>query len=185
VDADKSRSIELLPHGEIGESRAHDLRYWHVAEEPDGHFLLVFSEGNRPTYRLRDTGEGVWTGRRLSHPQVEAVAVAEAEDNGTSVPDDSSSGLISDMLRAAGFPASDPASDRMLADALVLLDRVEPGVARRLERLAAERAGEPLVADRLRTLAAYIGTSTPERRAPDIAHGILGLGYALSRGKMD
>jgi hypothetical protein len=184
IAGDAPVPVALLPHGEIGEGRAYDLRQWHVEESGDGHDL-IFSDGDHMTYSFRQAGEGRWVGRRLSLPPVEAT-VAAAVDRTAVADGGSAATLVDDLLRASGFPVSDPASDAALVETLKLLDRAEPGVARRLERLAAERRNEPRLAARLRRLARDVGSTEPGRdRAPDIGPGIFAMGYAFSHGKPD
>jgi hypothetical protein len=189
VAGEEAGPIELLAHGEVGQGRAYDLRNWYVAEDTEpaaaSRFTLVFRDGDRTTYRFSPTGDGRWMGRRLSFPEVEAVVAPRrqahvGEDDRSATP-----GLVDDLLRAAGFPASDPATDDTLGDTLALLDGVEPGVAARLRRLASERRDRTPAA-RLERLAARIAEAPREtNRTPDIGPGIFAMDYSFSLGKPD
>src|SRR4029078_4268827 len=97
---------------------------------------LMSRDGAGVTYRLHRAGAGRWAGRCLSFPEADAVATSERDTIVEAPADRASRGLVDGLPRAAGFRASDPTADEKLGEPLRLLDRVEPGVAARLEWLA-------------------------------------------------
>jgi hypothetical protein len=144
-------ALDLRRFGEIGAGRAFDRQNWWCAEE-DGEMSLFLREAARPTYRMRRVTGDRWEGRRLRQPA--SLAVLTRPDAGVSqapvLP-----GLVEELLRAAGFPASSPDDLVRLGGALILLERVEPGVAAALANHAA-RHPDPRTAAALRALAEQI-----------------------------
>ncbi|MDR3471343.1 MAG: hypothetical protein P4M09_06595 [Devosia sp.] len=157
IDGEAVVTLELRRHGEIGAGRAFDrLNWW--CEEAGGDIFLVLRETSRISYRLRRLEDGRWEGWRCRPPARRSalsrvVAAAPAD-----VP--ASPGLIEQFLRAAGFPDGSPEDLVRLEQALVLLERVEPGVGARLAALAADHpdaATAAALAELAREIPAHAG----------------------------
>jgi hypothetical protein len=143
--------VELRPHGELRAGRAYDRENWYVAaSDPAGEPpRLVFCNGDGSTYEMTEIEPDVWAGRRLRFPVVDVVLRTRSAQ---SHPPHAAS-LVDDLLRAGGF-WSGSVLEAELVRTLVLLARVETGVAARLHALAdACPPTRPGDAARLRRLA--------------------------------
>lgn len=136
VLADETVRLELLPAGEIaaGGGRANDRQNWWCEERPEG-LELIISDADRVTYRLRRLDRDNWEGLRTRVPE-HVVTLRPA--GGGNAADASAPGLVDQLLRAAGFPHASPEASAELYAALRLICRVDQGVLRRLEVLAAQ-----------------------------------------------
>ncbi|MDB5540992.1 MAG: hypothetical protein JWQ89_2719 [Devosia sp.] len=166
---ERALRLELRPHAEVGQGRAHDRRHWWVEEGPDG-ARLVFSDGERRTLVLDGMGERLWQGMRLGASPVE-ITLAPVQP-WPAIATSPAPGLVDDFLRAAGTSLDDPG----LTAAMVLLARVTPGVADRLRRLA-QSDGDARRVARLQAIAEAVDAArAPARRDVDRTLDI-GVGY--------
>ena len=150
--------LELHHLGELGAGRSYDRQNWWVEADSiaEDEFRLLIADGDRCTYQFEQLSDDAWQGRRLRWPAADAVL--QTVRSRTDLPPAmraSLPGLVDDLLRAAGFPAAQDNETRRLADALVLLARVDSGVVARLDWLAdaAANTGDPAIAARLEELA--------------------------------
>ena len=177
-------ALEFWPDGELGEGRGQDRANWSVEEDAanSAEFMLTIWGGNgRPTYRIRRHADGLWRGERYRFPRMPIDGVLAPVAPPFAAAPAAQRSLVDDFLAAADFNARE---DSDLRGALVLLSRIEPGVAARLRVLARDAA--PQRAARLEALAAAIG-ETPAlavvaRDFPSVEDGYLRTPELLTRG---
>jgi hypothetical protein len=187
VVGDDRFALEFWPDGELGEGRAQDRANWSVEEDPanSAEFTLTLWGGHgRPTYRIRRHADGLWRGERYRFPRMPIAGVLEPIATSPVSPPGAGRSLVDDFVAAAEFAAD--GEDSELRAALVLLSRIEAGVAARLRVLA--RALTPQRAARLEALAAAIGETPASalgevaRDFPSVEDGYLRTPELLSRG---
>lgn len=178
---DETAVVELAPHGEIRAGRSYDRQNWYVSDQTEqrpGAPCLIFLGGDGMTCALWQDEAERWTGIRWRLPEVAVTATPMRGDGSRSLARPGT-GLLDDLLRAAGFPACDPGKDPLLTEMLVLLDRIEPGVPERLSALADRySATDPVTAGRLERMAGRVAASAPAVIEPvAYANDVLRAGY--------
>jgi hypothetical protein len=186
IDDDRF-ALEFWPDGELGEGRSHDRANWSVEEDAEngaGFTLTIWGGNGRPSYGIRRHADGLWRGERYRFPRMPIVGVLEPVATSPALAPAAGRSLVDDFVAAADLAAE--GDDSQLCAALVLLSRIEVGVAARLRVLA--RGATPQRAARLAALAAAIGeTQAPTlgavaRDFPSVEDGYLRTPELLSRG---
>ena len=136
VGQDERLELDLRPHGEIGDGRALDRENW-WCEETAGGIALRLARSEGVTYSFARVGPGYWAGQRLRPPVVPS-SLTPCGDTGARTA--RHAGLVDELVRAARLGRPD-AEETALAEALLLLARVEPGAIRRVGELAAAGPG--------------------------------------------
>jgi hypothetical protein len=185
VVEDDRFALEFWPDGELGEGRGQDRANWSVEEDAENsaEFMLTIWGGNgRPTYRMRRHADGLWRGARYRFPPMPIAGVLEPTASSPAPAPGAGRSLVDDFIAAADFAVAGDVSE--LRAALVLLSRIEAGVAARLRVLA--RDATPQRAARLEALASAIGETTAlaavVRDFPSVEDGYVRTPELLSRG---
>jgi hypothetical protein len=155
--------VEFQPDGELGEGRSHDRANWAVVDDPTDDSrreLIIWDARGRAAYRLAPGSDGGWRGERSLFPAAPLVATLGPAAAPAPAVAGAQRGLVDDFLAAAGFGPL-RADDAELSAALVLLARVEPGVAERLRFLAGAEGRSAQLSARLTALAAAVEAARP------------------------
>lgn len=137
IIGDHTVDIDLLPCHEFGRGRNFDRQNWHVEGED---LSLIFSDGTRPTYRLRKVGPRAWEGAAEGAIGPKVLLTEQVgEETGGMLP---GHGLVASIVEASGLRnaalETDPSARGELISALRLLLRGEPGLRPAVEAVLRE-----------------------------------------------
>jgi hypothetical protein len=127
-------AIAFAAHGEIAEGRSGDRQNWFVSGSSSKDLRLCICGSDQLTFEFAEIAPHRWSGRRYCLPKAEATLVPRV--GAVAAPALGGAAMVDDLLRVSGFWSSDENGDGGLSAALLLLARLEEGVAGRLDELA-------------------------------------------------
>ena len=172
-------SLVLLANCEFGSGRSSDRQNWWV-ESREGGPILLFTDGERVTYRFTQATAEHWEGERFIGA-TRAVTLRQRSAPGGE-PKVEAGGLVEQLLEASGLLA-----DPMLplpVEMFQALSRIQPDAVERLRNFATQQLnGREAVADRVLALAEAVAEKRGAAAKPVMRKNTLVMYYVRNTGE--